>query len=254
MQANIPETMPALALRGLAVFPGTILNFDVGRRASIQALDAAMSGGEHIFLVAQRDMAVEHPQAGDLFAVGTICSVRQLLRMPGDNVRVMVEGQGRGRLLQLLRTEPHLEAQVQEIPDQENIVAKLKSCADDIARIDEEMMDIHRRLEATENQEKEESAHEKGKGKVRLEKGLLGLLRRGDPAAAALLLSASISASSFSSSIRANSGFGSPTLLPTVRPPKSVRRLSTGRLPLSSVGGLSPKSSNPRSAATAIPS
>ena len=118
MQANIPETMPALALRGLAVFPGTILNFDVGRRASIQALDAAMSGGEHIFLVAQRDMAVEHPQAGDLFAVGTICSVRQLLRMPGDNVRVMVEGLSRGRLLQVTEAEPFLKAQVEPIPAQ----------------------------------------------------------------------------------------------------------------------------------------
>ena len=83
MQANISETMPALALRGLTVFPNTILQFDVGRRSSIQALDAAMSNGESIFLVAQRDITVEEPREEDLYTVGAISNVRQILRMSG---------------------------------------------------------------------------------------------------------------------------------------------------------------------------
>ena len=118
MQANLSETIPALALRGLAVFPNTILHFDVGRRSSIQALDAAMSGGQDIFLVAQRDLTVEDPQESDLFTVGTICNVRQILRLPGDNVRVMVEGVSRGRLLRVTAQEPFLTAEVEPISEE----------------------------------------------------------------------------------------------------------------------------------------
>ena len=116
MQANTPMIMPALALRGLTVFPNMLLHFDVGRESSIKALDEAMTSGQTIFLVAQRELAVENPQEGDLYTVGTISNVRQILRLPGDNVRVMVEGVSRGRLCQVVETTPYLNAEVEEIP------------------------------------------------------------------------------------------------------------------------------------------
>ena len=116
MEENMPVIMPALALRGLTVFPNMLLHFDVGRESSIKALDEAMTSGQTIFLVAQRELAVENPQEGDLYAVGTISNVRQILRLPGDNVRVMVEGVSRGRLCQLVETNPYLSAEVEEIP------------------------------------------------------------------------------------------------------------------------------------------
>ena len=116
MQANTPVIMPALALRGLTVFPNMLLHFDVGRESSIKALDEAMTSGQTIFLVAQRELAVENPQEGDLYTVGTISNVRQILRLPGDNVRVMVEGVSRGRLCQVVETTPYLNAEVEEIP------------------------------------------------------------------------------------------------------------------------------------------
>ena len=116
MSENTTATMPVLALRGLAVFPNMLLHFDVGRKSSIKALDEAMSTGQNVFLVAQRDLAVEEPRAEDLYTVGTVSSVRQLLRLPGDNVRVMVEGVARGRLLQMTEQEPRLLAQVELIP------------------------------------------------------------------------------------------------------------------------------------------
>ena len=116
MEENMPVIMPALALRGLTVFPNMLLHFDVGRESSIKALDEAMTSGQTIFLVAQRELAVENPQEGDLYAVGTISNVRQILRLPGDNVRVMVEGVSRGRLCQLVETSPYLSAEVEEIP------------------------------------------------------------------------------------------------------------------------------------------
>ena len=108
-------TMPAIALRGLTVFPNVLIHFEVARESSVRALEAAMTAGSPVFLVGQKDIGVEEPGMDDLYQVGTISNIRQILRMPGDNVRVMVEGVGRGRLLQLLRTEPHLEAEVQEI-------------------------------------------------------------------------------------------------------------------------------------------
>ncbi|MEG1878457.1 MAG: endopeptidase La [Pseudoflavonifractor sp.] len=108
--------MPALALRGLTIFPNMLLHFDVGRPGSIQALDEAMASGSPIFLVAQRDLSVEDPKQRDLFAVGTICNVRQILRLPGENVRVMVEGSARGRLIDLLSAEPYLRVSVEPLP------------------------------------------------------------------------------------------------------------------------------------------
>ena len=111
-ELNRQQTMPALALRGLTVFPQMLLHFDVGRQASIQALDESMASGQPIFLVAQRELAVESPQEKDLYSIGTICNVRQILRLPGDNVRVMVEGVSRGRLCLLPKTTPYLNALV----------------------------------------------------------------------------------------------------------------------------------------------
>ena len=111
-----PVTMPALALRGICVFPNMLIHFDVAREASIKALDAAMSGGTPIFLVTQRDLTVDVPGRDDFYDVGTIASVRQILRLPDNNVRVMVEGTARGRLLDVQSAEPYLAAVVEELP------------------------------------------------------------------------------------------------------------------------------------------
>jgi len=109
---------PAVALRGLTVFPGSMIHFDVGRKSSIQALEQAMTDGRPVFLVPQIDLRVEAPVQSDLYQVGTISNVRQILRLPGSNVRVMVEGIARARLVSLTKTEPHLVAEVEEIPAQ----------------------------------------------------------------------------------------------------------------------------------------
>ena len=91
--------LPVLALRGMMVFPHMVLHFDVGRSMSIRALKVAMEGDAKIFLTAQKDEAVEEPVQEDLYTVGTIATVKQVLNLPGDVIRVMVEGERRGRLL-----------------------------------------------------------------------------------------------------------------------------------------------------------
>ena len=110
-------TMPVLTLRGLTVFPQLMLHFDVGRTASIQALEEAMGENQEIFLVTQRDLTVENPAQSDLYAIGTIADVKQILRLPENGVRVMVEGKSRGRLIQLKETEPYITAQVEYLTE-----------------------------------------------------------------------------------------------------------------------------------------
>ena len=97
---NIFETAPSfpvIPLRGLVMFPDMVLHFDVGRKKSVAALKAAMNADQKIFLVSQKDAAVDEPGLDDLFGVGVICSVRQMMRIPGsENMRVVAEGDGRG--------------------------------------------------------------------------------------------------------------------------------------------------------------
>ncbi len=119
MEEQKSAVMPALALRGLTVYPHMMIHFDVGREASVKALEEAMGAGGPVFLVAQKDMRVEFPQQKHLFQMGTVCRVRQILRLPGKSVRVMVEGERRGRLLDLQQAEPYLIAQVEELDEGE---------------------------------------------------------------------------------------------------------------------------------------
>jgi ATP-dependent Lon protease len=92
-----------------------ILHFDVGREASVRALEEAMETDQTAFLVAQKDLSVERPGLADLCAVGTIAKVQQVLRLPGNNVRVMVEGQERGTAVALSQEKPFLVAEIQEL-------------------------------------------------------------------------------------------------------------------------------------------
>lgn len=111
-------TMPVLALRGLTVFPQMNLHFDVSRETSVRALDEAMAADGAIFLVSQRDLAVEDPGEGDLYTVGTICHIRQILRMSGGSVRVLVEGGRRGAIQELVQHSPYFTARVARLePD-----------------------------------------------------------------------------------------------------------------------------------------
>lgn len=110
-------TIPVLTLRGLTVFPQLLLHFDVGRAASIRALEEAMEEKREIFLVTQRDLTVENPEERDLYAIGTVAEVKQILRLPENGVRVMVAGRSRGRLLHLTSLEPYLTAKVELIPE-----------------------------------------------------------------------------------------------------------------------------------------
>lgn len=104
---------PVLALRGLTVFPELTLSFDVEREISIFALDCAMESGRDIFLVTQKEIGVAEPREEDLYTVGTICRILQILKTSETTVRVIVEGRQRARLHRLWQVKPFLQANVE---------------------------------------------------------------------------------------------------------------------------------------------
>ena len=129
-------TLPTLALRGVSVFPATTLHFDVERPMSIAALNAAIGTDRMIFLVAQRDVGCDAPRRKDLYDIGTICRVSQILRTPGGNVKCIVDGLYRARLLRLTAETPCLWANAQVLADEPvnvssvECAAVVRSCAE----------------------------------------------------------------------------------------------------------------------------
>ncbi len=111
--------MPVMALRGLTVFPHMSMTFDVERRISVKALERAMEADQEIFLVTQREIGVSQPEEKDLYEMGTISRVTQILRLSPGSVRIMVEGLRRARLRRLWQTEPYLQANVEEVEEPE---------------------------------------------------------------------------------------------------------------------------------------
>lgn len=101
--------MPIIPLRGLVVFPGMSLHFDVGRKKSISALRNAMSKDQRIFLISQRDAAVDEPKIEDMFDMGVICTIKQMIKIPNSsNLRVIVEGIQRADLITIYQQKPYL--------------------------------------------------------------------------------------------------------------------------------------------------
>ncbi len=114
----IRMTLPVLPLRGMMVFPHMVIHFDVGRQKSVAALEKAMMEDQRIFLVAQRDAEVEEPHRSDLYPVGTVAQVKQVLNLPGDTIRVLVQGLHRGVLLKELDNEPFMMGEIRPVPTQ----------------------------------------------------------------------------------------------------------------------------------------
>ena len=108
----ITKNTPVMALRGLTVFPHMNLTFDVERRISIAALERAMDADQEVFLVTQREIGVDSPEEQDLYPIGTLSHVRQILRLSSDAVRVMVEGRSRAKIHRLWQSTPYLQANI----------------------------------------------------------------------------------------------------------------------------------------------
>ena len=116
MENYFAGKMPILALRGLTVFPDQTIHFDVGRVKSVLALDAAMKADQHIMLIPQKDLLVDDPKLVDLCNVGVIAYVKQVLKAQNENLRVLVTGVHRAKIMEVSQTEPYLAGYVESIP------------------------------------------------------------------------------------------------------------------------------------------
>ena len=115
--SHIPnsERVPILALRGLTVFPGMTIHFDVGREKSVRAVERAMSTNQRVFLITQKDILVDDPKEDDLYALGTVAVIKQMLRLPNETLRILVEGETRARIMSLHQESPYLYGRVELI-------------------------------------------------------------------------------------------------------------------------------------------
>lgn len=109
---NPIQLLPAIALRGTTILPGMIVHFDVSREKSVKAIEAAMLNDQKIFLVTQKDPEVETPEISDLYHVGTIAYIKQVVKLPKNLLRVLVEGTERAELLSFSQEAPFLESEV----------------------------------------------------------------------------------------------------------------------------------------------
>ena len=112
-------TMPAVALRGLTILPGMVQHFDISREKSVRAVETAMMGDQKVYLVTQRNPQQEVPTAADLYQMGTVSQIKQIVKMQNGILRLMVEGLERAALLTLFEDGQYLEAEIEDAPMQE---------------------------------------------------------------------------------------------------------------------------------------
>ena len=109
--------LPLLPLRGVLVFPYMVIHLDVGREKSVQAIEEAMLLDRKIFLATQKEAQKDEPAQEDIYAVGTVAEIKQLLKLPGGTIRVLVEGISRGRILKYTGNEPFFRVEIEEFKD-----------------------------------------------------------------------------------------------------------------------------------------
>lgn len=115
------KKMPIIPLRGISIFPYMVRHFDVDRKKSINALEESMINDSLIFLTTQKDVTIDEPSSEDFYDVGSICKIKQMLKLPGDTIRVLVEGINRGKVSEIIQEEPYFEANIEEYIYEEEV-------------------------------------------------------------------------------------------------------------------------------------
>lgn len=136
------EKMPMIPLRGIVVFPGMVTHFDCGRDRTIGAIEESEIRNSKVFLVSQKDEEVEDPTMDEIYTVGAIASIKQILKIPGGIVRILIEGEKRGRIISSEEKEKYTEVEVEvfeskDIEMNSNVEALIRLCEKDIQEYSE---------------------------------------------------------------------------------------------------------------------
>ena len=114
------KEMVMIPLRGMTIFPNMVIHFDVGREKSVAALEEAMLNEQEIFLCSQKKAKIEDPSEDDIYEIGTVCTIKQLLKLPGEVVRVLVEGKYKARIVNYVTKEPFFRVVIDKVVDEIN--------------------------------------------------------------------------------------------------------------------------------------
>ncbi|NLZ93931.1 MAG: endopeptidase La [Firmicutes bacterium] len=117
---NNRKQLPLLPLRGVLVFPNMVLHLDVGRERSVSALEQAMVEDNKILLVAQKEAKIDDPEATDIYTMGTIAQIKQMLKLPGGTIRVLVEGLTRANVISFISEDPYFKVEAEELTEDPN--------------------------------------------------------------------------------------------------------------------------------------
>lgn len=115
---EINKSIPLIPLRGLTIFPDMVIHFDAGREKSVKAVEKAMENSEYIFLAAQKDERKENPEQTDISKIGTVSKIKQLIKLPNNTIRVLVEGVKKGIIKEFLDNEDYFEVVIEEINEE----------------------------------------------------------------------------------------------------------------------------------------
>lgn len=118
------KTLPLIPLRGISIFPHMVVHFDVGREKSINALEKAMVDDSAIILCTQKDPKLNEPTTDDFYHIGTVAKVKQMIKLPGGSIRVLVEGVNRGKVVEITQEDPYFVAEVEELSYDEDLIEK----------------------------------------------------------------------------------------------------------------------------------
>lgn len=140
--------LPLLPLRGVIVFPHLVLHLDVGRERSIKALNEAMLQDNTILLVAQREAEVDDPDPEDLFDVGTVATIKQMLKLPGGTMRILVEGIQRARIAEFVELEPYLKVLVDEVEDDKQSQDEAEALTRHVLNLFEQYIKLSKKIPA----------------------------------------------------------------------------------------------------------
>jgi ATP-dependent Lon protease len=140
------ENVPVLPLRDVVVYPHMVIPLFVGREKSIHALDVAMRGDKRIMLVAQKQADVDDPKVDDLYRIGTVATILQLLKLPDGTVKVLVEGGQRARIVKYVDNPNFFQAYAEALPDQVGDQAEVEALTRTVISQFEQYIKLNRKI------------------------------------------------------------------------------------------------------------